>query len=71
MSEYKGYRATVEFNDEAGIFHGEVTHLRDVITFQSTSVDELRAAFRDSIDDYLEWCQSSGKVAEKPTALVV
>lgn len=71
MLEYKGYQATVEFDDETGIFHGEVTHLRDVITFQGTSVDELRVAFRDSIDDYLEWCETSGKAAGKPTALMV
>ena len=24
MMEYKGYIGTVEFDDEAGIFHGEV-----------------------------------------------
>ena len=67
---YKGYHATVEFDDEAGIFHGEVALVRDVITFQGTSVDELRQAFRDSVEDYLEWCAERGEAAEKPASLV-
>ena len=33
MIEYKGYIGRVEFDDEAGIFHGEVINTRDVITF--------------------------------------
>ncbi len=33
MMTYKGYIATVEYDDAAGIFHGEVVNLRDVITF--------------------------------------
>ena len=34
MMEYKGYVGKVEFDDEAGIFHGEVLDTRDIITFQ-------------------------------------
>jgi predicted HicB family RNase H-like nuclease len=57
MVQYKGYTGHVEFDDEAGLFHGEVLDLRDVITFQGESVEELEQAFRDSIDDYLDCCQ--------------
>tara|TARA_R100001143_G_C3361009_1_gene135766 strand:- start:9597 stop:9866 length:270 start_codon:yes stop_codon:yes gene_type:complete len=57
MLEYKGYHGKVEFDEEAGLFHGEVVGLRDVITFQGKSVDELEQVFRDSIDDYLDFCQ--------------
>lgn len=66
MMEYKGYTAKIEFDDDAGLFHGEVLHTRDVITFQGTSVEELRAAFSDSIEDYLEFCASRGEDPEKP-----
>ena len=45
MMAYKGYTAKIEFDNDAGLFHGHVLHTRDVITFQGTSVDELRAAF--------------------------
>ncbi len=66
MMKYKGYEAKVNFDDEAGLFHGEVIDLRDVVTFQGTSVEELRVAFRDSIDDYLDFCASRGEQPAQP-----
>lgn len=66
MMTYKGYVGKVEFDDEAGIFYGEVINLRDVITFQGTSVQDLRQAFQDSVDDYLQFCAQRGEEAEKP-----
>jgi len=66
MMEYKGYIAKVEFDDGAGVFHGEVLNLRDVITFEGKTVGELRKAFRDSVDDYLEFCTARKEAPEKP-----
>ena len=66
MMRYKDYLGHVELDDEAGLFHGEVVNTRDVITFQGRSVGELRQAFQDSVDDYLEWCAKRGKQPEKP-----
>lgn len=66
MMEYKGYVGKVDFDDEAGIFHGEVINTRDVITFQGTTVDEIRQAFHDSVEDYLEFCKQLGHEPEKP-----
>ena len=63
---YKGYVAEVVFDDAAGVFHGEVVNIRDVVTFEGRSVDEIRHAFRDSVDDYLDWCAERGKAPEKP-----
>lgn len=66
MLEYRGYRGAAEFDDEAGVFHGEVLDTRDVITFQGTSVQELEKAFRESIDDYLEFCDERGEEPDRP-----
>jgi predicted HicB family RNase H-like nuclease len=66
MMKYKGYGCTVRFDDEADTFHGEVTGLRDVITFQGRTVDELKGAFRESVDDYLDFCTSRGEEPDKP-----
>jgi predicted HicB family RNase H-like nuclease len=66
MMEYKSYVGQVSFDDEADIFHGEVVNTRDVITFQGRSVEEIRQAFCDSIDEYLEWCNERGKIPDKP-----
>ncbi len=61
MMKYKGYFGEVTYDDEARIFHGEVMGLKDVITFQGTTVQELEAAFKDSVDDYLAWCKQHSK----------
>jgi predicted HicB family RNase H-like nuclease len=66
MMEYKGYVGKVEFDDDAGIFHGEVLDTRDVITFQGKTVAELKTAFRESIDDYLAFCKQRGEEPNKP-----
>jgi predicted HicB family RNase H-like nuclease len=60
MMQYKDYTGKVEFNDEADLFHGEVIGLRDVITFQGKTVDEVKEAFQESIDDYLTFCTKRG-----------
>ena len=66
MMEHKGYTAKVEFDDEADIFHGEVINLRDVVTFEGTTVEELHQGFTDSVDDYLEYCAGRNEQPEKP-----
>ena len=65
---YKGYSARIEFDADAEVLHGEVIGLRDVITFQATSVEGLKEAFRDSVDDYLAWCAELGQEPERAYA---
>jgi predicted HicB family RNase H-like nuclease len=64
--EYKGYIGTVEYDDKAKIFHGDVINTRDVIIFQGKSVNEIEKAFKESIDDYIKWCEEDGVMPEKP-----
>ena len=66
MMEYKGYIGKVKIDDGAGILCGEVINVRDVITFEGASVDEIQKAFRESIDDYLDFCSQRGESPEKP-----
>lgn len=66
MMSYEGYEAVIEFDDEAEMFHGEVINLRDVITFQGTSVAELKDALKGSVEDYLAFCKERGEEPERP-----
>jgi predicted HicB family RNase H-like nuclease len=63
---HDGYVAAIEYDEEAGLFHGEVVNTRDVLTFQGRTADELKAGFADTIADYVEWCRERGKEPEKP-----
>jgi len=64
--KYKGYTGVVELDEESGVLFGRVIGLRDVITFEGESVAEVTQAFRDSVDDYLEFCATRGESPEKP-----
>ena len=64
--KFQKFQAKVAFDEDFDIFHGEVINTRDVITFQGKSVAELRAAFRDSIDEYLKFCTERGCTPDKP-----
>ncbi len=66
MLKHKGYTGDARFDADAGLFHGEVLDTRDVITFQGTTVDELRHAFRQSVDDYLDFCRERGEEPDRP-----
>jgi predicted HicB family RNase H-like nuclease len=63
---YKGYQGSFEYDPDADIFHGDVLHLTDVITFQGRSIDELKTAMAESLEDYFEMCAKVGKTPEKP-----
>ena len=64
--DYKGYIGKVEIDEEAGILHGEVINIRDVITFEGLTVEDIQKAFRESVDDYLDFCTQRGESPEKP-----
>ncbi len=66
LLEHKGYQGTVRFDADEGVLYGEVLHLRDVVTFQGETVEEVVQAFRDSVDDYLEFCAERGEAPDKP-----
>ena len=64
---YKGYQGKFAYDPAEDIFHGEILHLADVITFQGRSIDELKQALADSIDDYIEFCALNGKTPQNRT----
>jgi predicted HicB family RNase H-like nuclease len=66
MMKYKGYIGHVEYDDDAKIFHGEVLGIKDVVTFQGITVDEIEQAFKDSVNDYLAFCKERGEEPARP-----
>jgi len=64
--EHKGYVGVFEFDPSIDAFHGEVVNTLDTITFEGRSVDEIRAAFRASVEDYLEMCRDLGRKPDRP-----
>jgi predicted HicB family RNase H-like nuclease len=64
MLEYKGYHGAAELVD--GALHGTVLGLKDVVHFSGNSVKEIEQAFKESVDDYLDFCKERGEEPDKP-----
>ena len=62
---HKGYAARIEYSEEDGCFVGHIAGIRDVVGFHGESVAELRSAFEEAVDDYLETCAMLGKEPQK------
>jgi predicted HicB family RNase H-like nuclease len=63
---YKEYAARIEYSDEDGCFIGHVAGIKDVVGFHAETVRELRAAFEEAVDDYLETCEKLGRPPQRP-----
>jgi predicted HicB family RNase H-like nuclease len=57
---YRGYTARIEFDDEDGVFFGRLAGVRDGVNFHGDTVDDLRKAFREAVDGYIEVCAKTG-----------
>lgn len=68
--EYKGYIAEFTFDEKLELFQGKVSNIRDVVTFQAKSIENLRYAFKDDINEYIEWSKKYGNKPEKPSPII-
>ncbi|HML38836.1 MAG TPA: type II toxin-antitoxin system HicB family antitoxin [Bacillota bacterium] len=62
---YKEYTGSVHYSTEDELFCGKIEGINDLISFEGTSVAELKAAFEEAVEDYLELCNLNGKEPEK------
>jgi predicted HicB family RNase H-like nuclease len=65
VMNYKGYAARIEYSDEDGLLIGHIAGIRDVVGFHGESVTELRAAFEEAVNDYLDTCAKLGREPQK------
>lgn len=63
--EYKGYFGTVEYSETDNILFGSVIGIDSLISYEGSSVDELKSDFEGAVDDYLELCAERGIEPEK------
>jgi len=66
VMSYKGYLARIEFDADDEIFVGHIANIDDVIGFHADTVEGLKSAFHDAVDDYLATCAKAGKSPDKP-----
>ena len=57
MIEHRGFIGHFVFDDQSNLFIGRVVNTNDLITFQGNSVSDVKEAFRDAVEDYINWCK--------------
>ena len=62
---YKDYIGSVHFNAEDEIFFGKIEGIEDLISFEGSSVNELKKSFKEAVEDYIILCKETGKKTEK------
>jgi len=64
--KYKGYAAQFAFSEDDACFVGHIAETDDIVGFHGETVDELRHAFEEAVDDYVETCIKLDRSPEKP-----
>lgn len=62
-----GYVAELSIDDDTGVISGIVANVRATLHFQGDTLESARAAFADTVDDYLDWCAIEGRGAKVPS----
>lgn len=63
---YKDYTGSVEVSLEDNCLHGKILFIVDLITYEGSTVEELFLSFQEAVDDYIAYCEETGKPANKP-----
>lgn len=66
LLEYKGYHGSIEFDVEDEVLHGRILYVNDLVNFEGQTIPELKGAFEEAVDDYLEFCNEEGREPDKP-----
>ena len=65
---YRGYTASMVFDEEDKIIVGRVLEIDDIISFHGESVTEFELNFHATINDYIAACAKLGGKPEKPAS---
>lgn len=66
LLHYKGYVGTIEADLENQTLFGKLAYIKDIVTYEATTLADLEKEFQTSVDLYLEDCQTLGREPNKP-----
>ena len=69
MSEtlsYNGYSGSIETSIEDECLHGTILFIEDIVTYEGGNIPEIKASFEIAVDNYISYCNETGKPANKP-----
>lgn len=60
MLEYRGCSGSILYSEEDETFHGRLTFMRDLVTYEGKDSESLKRAFREAVDDYYKLREQQG-----------
>ena len=63
---YRGYTATVEYDEDDKLWHGTLDGIKDLVNFHAFKIENIEQEFHNAVDDYLDFCKEVGKEPEVP-----
>lgn len=63
---YKSYCGSIEFSVDDNCLYGQILFVRDLVTYEAEQIGELKKAFEDAVDYYLDKCEKEGLTPDKP-----
>ena len=64
--EYKGYWTDITVDFHSHLLHGRIEGIRDLVNFESETVEGIIKEFHNAVDDYLDFCAEIGKSPDMP-----
>jgi predicted HicB family RNase H-like nuclease len=58
---FEDFIGSVHFSSSDDIFYGKLEGIPDLVTFEGSSVEELKKAFQEAVSDYKELCEKTGR----------
>ena len=65
MLKYRDFYGSVEYSANDECFFGKIIGTADLVTFEGESVNKLKKAFNEAVEDYLVLCKEAGKEPQK------
>jgi len=63
--EYKDFTGSVHFSTEDEVFYGKIEGIPDLVSFEGSTVKELKTAFEEAVEEYIEICNEQSKPVMK------
>ena len=63
--EYKDYYGSVSYSTEDDVLYGKILGISDSISYEGQSIEEIREAFVEAVEDYFLLCEEVGKEPER------
>lgn len=62
---FRDFLGSVHFSEEDECFFGRIEGIDDLVTFEGRDVGELKRAFREAVEDYIDLRRKAGKPSMK------